>query len=84
VQELQQRPDARFLIEGHTDNVGNREANIRLSKARADAVRAYFVSKGIAASRLATVGIGPDQPVGPNDSAEGRAKNRRVQLRVAP
>jgi outer membrane protein OmpA-like peptidoglycan-associated protein len=84
VQELQQRPDARFVIEGHTDNVGNREANIRLSKARADAVRAYFVSKGVAASRLSTVGIGPDQPVGPNDSAEGRAKNRRVQLRVAP
>lgn len=81
VQELQGRPDTRWVIEGHTDNVGNREANIRLSKARADAVRAYFVSKGIAANRLTTVGIGPDQPVGPNDSAEGRAKNRRVQLR---
>jgi OOP family OmpA-OmpF porin len=84
VAELQQRSDIRVLIEGHTDNVGDREANIRLSKARADAVRAYFISKGIAASRLTTVGIGPDQPVAANDTPEGRAKNRRVQLRVQP
>ncbi len=82
VAELQQRPEQRIVIEGHTDNVGNREANIRLSKARADAVRAYFISKGVAAGRLTSVGIGPDQPVASNDSAEGRAKNRRVQLRV--
>ena len=74
----------RFVIEGHTDNVGNRDANIRLSKARADVVRAYFVSKGIPATQMTTVGIGPDQPVASNDTPEGRAKNRRVQLRVAP
>ena len=84
VQGLQQRPDVKVVIEGHTDNVGNRDANVRLSKARADAVRAYFISKGVAASRLATVGIGPDQPVAPNDTPEGRAKNRRVQLRSQP
>ena len=42
------------------------------------------MNKGVAASRLATVGLGPDQPVASNDSAEGRAKNRRVQLRVQP
>ena len=84
VQEIQQRPEVRFVIEGHTDNVGNRDANIRLSKARADAVRAYFISKGVAASRLTTVGIGPDQPIGPNDTPDGRAKNRRVQLRAQP
>ena len=82
VAELQTRPDVKVLIEGHTDNVGNRDANIRISKARADAVRAYFISKGIAANRLTTVGIGPDQPVAGNDTAEGRSKNRRVQLRV--
>jgi len=74
----------KFVIEGHTDNVGNRDANIRLSKARADVVRAYFVSKGIPATQITTVGIGPDQPVASNDTPEGRAKNRRVQLRVAP
>ncbi len=84
VAELRQRGDIRVLIEGHTDNVGNREANIRLSKQRADAVRAYFISKGISPSRLTTVGIGPDQPAASNDTAEGRTKNRRVQLRVQP
>jgi len=84
VAELRTRGDIRVLIEGHTDNVGNREANIRLSKSRADAVRAYFISKGISPSRLTTVGIGPDQPAASNDTAEGRTKNRRVQLRVQP
>ncbi len=81
---LAERPDLRVVIEGHTDNVGNREANIRLSKARADAVRAYLVSKSVAATRLSTVGYGPDQPVASNDTPEGRAQNRRVQLRPQP
>jgi OOP family OmpA-OmpF porin len=47
-------------------------------------VRAYFVAKGIAASRLTAVGLGPDQPIAPNDTEEGRAKNRRIQLREQP
>jgi len=84
VAALRERPDLRVVIEGHTDNVGSREANIRLSKARADAVGAYLVSKGIDARRLGTVGLGPDQPVASNDTAEGRAQNRRVQLRPQP
>jgi outer membrane protein OmpA-like peptidoglycan-associated protein len=78
---LAERPDLRVVIEGHTDNVGNRDANIRLSKARAEAVRTYLASKGIARSRMTTVGHGPDQPVASNETAEGRARNRRVQLR---
>jgi outer membrane protein OmpA-like peptidoglycan-associated protein len=81
VGELSQRPDIKVVIEGHTDNVGNRDANIRLSKARADAVRMYFISKGIPANRITSVGKGPDQPIANNDTPEGRAKNRRVQLR---
>jgi outer membrane protein OmpA-like peptidoglycan-associated protein len=84
VAALRERPDLRVVIEGHTDNVGNREANIRLSKARADAVGAYLVSKGIDASRLGSIGLGPDQPVASNDTPEGRAQNRRVQLRPQP
>jgi outer membrane protein OmpA-like peptidoglycan-associated protein len=84
VTALNERRDLRVVIEGHTDNVGNRDANVRLSKARADAVRAYLVSKGIAASRLSTIGYGPDQPVASNDTPEGRAQNRRVQLRPQP
>ena len=81
VSELAQRPDLRVVIEGHTDNVGNRDANVRLSKARADAVRTYFISKGIAANRMTAVGRGPDEPIAANDTPAGRAKNRRVQLR---
>jgi outer membrane protein OmpA-like peptidoglycan-associated protein len=81
---LRERPDLHVMIEGHTDNVGNRDANLRLSKARADAVRAYLVSKGIDARRLGTVGYGPDQPVAGNETAQGRAQNRRVQLRPQP
>jgi outer membrane protein OmpA-like peptidoglycan-associated protein len=84
VAALRERPDLRVVIEGHTDNVGSREANIRLSKARADAVGAYLVSKGIDPSRLGSIGLGPDQPVASNDTAEGRARNRRVQLRPQP
>lgn len=84
VVRLRERGDLRVLIEGHTDNVGSRDANIALSKARADAVRDYFISKGIAANRLTTVGIGPDQPIVSNDTPEGRAKNNRIQLRDQP
>jgi len=84
VQALRERSNVRVVIEGHTDNVGNRDANLRLSKARADAVRAYFIAKGINASRLTAVGIGPDQPVAPNETEAGRAQNRRVQLREVP
>jgi outer membrane protein OmpA-like peptidoglycan-associated protein len=84
VTALRERPQLRVVIEGHTDNVGNRDANLRLSKSRADAVRAYFIAKGITADRLTAVGIGPDQPVAPNDTEEGRARNRRVQLRQQP
>lgn len=84
VAALRERPEQRVVIEGHTDNAGGRDANIRLSKARADAVRAYFIAKGIPASRLTAVGIGPDQPIASNDTPDGRAKNRRVQLRAAP
>ena len=81
VSRLAERPDVRVVIEGHTDNVGNRDANIRLSKARAEAVRNYLISKGITRNRLTTVGLGPDQPVASNDTPDGRARNRRVQLR---
>lgn len=84
VAAMRERADVHVMIEGHTDNVGNRDANIRLAKARADAVRTYLVSKGIDARRLGTVGYGPDQPVATNDTAEGRAQNRRVQLRPQP
>src|SRR5262249_28239071 len=61
-------------IGGNTDNVGSREANVRLSKARADAVAQFLVSKGFDRNKFEVVGHGPDKPVASNDSDEGRAK----------
>ncbi len=75
---------AYMRIAGNTDNVGSREANMRLSKARADAVTQYLVSKGFERGKFEIVGNGPDKPVASNDSDEGRAKNRRTDFEVIP
>ncbi|MBU9419719.1 OmpA family protein [Burkholderia multivorans] len=69
-------------IIGHTDNSGNRTSNIALSQARADAVKGYLITKGIAPQQMTTTGVGPDQPIAPNDTADGRARNRRIEFRV--
>jgi len=70
-------------IIGHTDSSGSRATNLALSQARADAVRDYLVEKGLAASRFETLGVGPDQPVASNSTADGRAQNRRIEFRAA-
>ena len=67
-------------IEGHTDNQGVRRENLKLSQARADAVRAYLQNRGIAADRLTSVGYGPDKPVVSNRTPAGRERNRRVEF----
>jgi OmpA-OmpF porin, OOP family len=67
---------------GHTDAQGARDTNVVLSLARADAVRSYLVNKGVPASMISTSGAGPDRPVAPNDTAEGRARNRRIEFRI--
>lgn len=69
-------------IEGHTDNTGTDRINNPLSARRAEAVKAYLVSKGIAAERLFTEGFGSTKPVADNATAEGRAQNRRVEIKV--
>lgn len=73
---------ARVRISGHTDNVGARAANIALSQARAEAVRRYLQSTGIEAARMSVQGLGPDQPLADNSSADGRARNRRIEFTV--
>jgi outer membrane protein OmpA-like peptidoglycan-associated protein len=70
----------RVQVTGHTDNTGSLAVNRRLSLARARAVRDYLVSKGVAEDRLTARGMGPDQPIASNRTAEGRAQNRRVEL----
>lgn len=67
---------------GHTDSVGSDAYNQKLSIKRAEAVKAYLVSSGIGASRVYTEGKGKKQPVADNKTAEGRAKNRRVEIEV--
>ncbi|OQX65819.1 MAG: hypothetical protein B5M55_02710 [Desulfococcus sp. 4484_242] len=77
-------PDLKVKIEGHTDNVGTAEYNQELSLKRANAVMAYFCKKGIARDRLSIKGYGFTRPVAPNDTKEGRALNRRVELTPVP
>jgi outer membrane protein OmpA-like peptidoglycan-associated protein len=80
---LREHPDIqRVRIEGHSDSRGSAALNRRLSKERAESVRAYLVKQGVEASRLAAEGYGPDRPVASNDSAEGRASNRRVEFLI--
>lgn len=70
-----------LIVEGHTDDVGGAEANLELSRRRAEAVKRWLVDRaGIAEVRLTTVGYGLTRPVAANDGEEGRAKNRRVEL----
>ena len=75
------KKDARVEISGHTDNVGNAQANKALSEKRAQACRNYIVSKGIDKKRLDAVGFGDEHPVAPNDTDEGRQKNRRIEAK---
>jgi outer membrane protein OmpA-like peptidoglycan-associated protein len=79
---LKTKPNARLLISGHTDSVGKPESNLLLSKNRANAVKNYLIKQGVAASRLVTEWFGAAQPVADNATAEGRAKNRRVEMKM--
>jgi outer membrane protein OmpA-like peptidoglycan-associated protein len=72
--------DMRVEIQGHTDSIATEQYNIGLSNRRANAVKDYLMSKGIAASRLTTRGMGETSPAADNGTAAGRALNRRVIL----
>lgn len=69
-------------VVGHTDSAGARSLNLALSRARADTVKTYLVSKGIAAERISSMGLGPDQPLASNDTEDGRRRNRRIEFRL--
>ena len=73
----------RIEIIGHTDSAGLRASNVSLSQARAATVKAYLAAHGIAEDNLTASGQGPDRPIASNDTAEGRARNRRIEFRLA-
>jgi OOP family OmpA-OmpF porin len=79
---MKERPNVKMGVYGHTDSQGGHDMNVKLSGDRAASVVRYLVTKGIAANRLESKGFGPDQPLGSNDTAEGKAKNRRVEFKI--
>lgn len=80
---IQQNPHVQKVsIEGHASDEGDDQYNLVLSKARAEAVRQYLVSKGVSPERLSSVGHGESKPLVPNDSEAGREKNRRVEFHI--
>ncbi|TAE21031.1 MAG: hypothetical protein EAZ92_17335 [Candidatus Kapaibacterium sp.] len=77
---LKARPQLIIEVSGHTDNIGSPELNVRLSEARANAVRSFLISQGVAADRIRTRGLGAAEPIASNDTEEGRAQNRRIEV----
>lgn len=75
-------PNLKLDIDGHTDNVGKDESNMTLSQNRANSVKAYLVKQGVDESRLNATGYGETQPIADNKTAAGRAKNRRVEMKL--
>ncbi len=71
-------------VAGHTDSTGSRAYNMTLSERRAGSVVSYLSGRGIARERMIAVGAGPDHPVDTNETAEGRAQNRRVEITIVP
>jgi outer membrane protein OmpA-like peptidoglycan-associated protein len=82
VAKIKADPGMKVQVAGHTDIIGSDAYNQKLSEKRAKAVMDYFISQGIPASRLSSVGYGKTKPIAPNNTDEGRAKNRRVELHI--
>ncbi len=82
VEILKAYPTARIEIQGHTDSIGSESYNMKLGLKRAEAVKKYLVDHGISADRLETKSFGETKPIAPNDTKEGRAKNRRVEFKL--
>jgi outer membrane protein OmpA-like peptidoglycan-associated protein len=79
---LKDQKNASITVEGHTDSTGSDVTNMELSKARAESVASYLLSRGVPREQVTTNGLGPSRPVASNDTPEGRATNRRVEIVV--
>ncbi|NDV41982.1 OmpA family protein [Flagellimonas sediminis] len=82
IQILNEYPNAKFTVEGHTDSVGSDATNQKLSESRANSVRDFLIDKGISASRLTAIGYGESKPIATNNTAAGRKQNRRVEINL--
>jgi outer membrane protein OmpA-like peptidoglycan-associated protein len=82
VELLKLKKSMEIEIAGHTDNTGSKQHNMELSQKRAEAVKRYLVKKGINPKRIKAQGYGDTQPIATNDTPEGRAKNRRIEVRI--
>jgi outer membrane protein OmpA-like peptidoglycan-associated protein len=82
IQILNEYPNAKFTVEGHTDSVGSESTNQKLSESRANSVRDFLIDKGIAADRLSAIGYGEAKPIATNNTRAGRAQNRRVEINL--
>jgi outer membrane protein OmpA-like peptidoglycan-associated protein len=80
IEMMKQTPDIKISVEGHTDSDGSNESNLKLSEARANSVVEAITKAGIDASRSSSAGFGEEKPIADNSNAEGKAKNRRVEL----
>jgi outer membrane protein OmpA-like peptidoglycan-associated protein len=79
---FQQNPQMTMIIEGHTDSGGTYEENLVLSQQRVDAILAYFADKGVDPSKVTGIAKGESEPIASNDTADGRALNRRVEAEI--
>jgi OOP family OmpA-OmpF porin len=79
---MTRKKNMKIEIAGHTDNVGDKDANQKLSQERAASVRSYLIKKGISAERVTAKGYGDTQPMTDNNTPEGKQKNRRTELRI--
>ena len=81
---MKNNPESDILVKGHTDSSGAEKYNQDLSERRANAVRNYLIAKGVAPARITALGFGMTMPIAPNDTSEGREKNRRVEIEIKP
>jgi len=77
-------PNSAFIIEGHTDSDGSARYNLKLSQKRSNAIKKYLLDKGIDSSKLVAIGYGESKPIASNKTSEGKAKNRRIEIKAIP
>ena len=81
---LKKYDNSTVLVSGHTDSTGSAEYNLKLSRERAQSVASYLEGQGIKSSRFEVLGMGSSNPIASNDTANGREKNRRVEIKIIP